>query len=527
MKKIGTFILFAVSVILYGCSKTDFSSDIIEDEATGDKLAHDEIVLGAKLDDPYSVENVTKALASLYPVKADRVDVTPTDIYVRFLPTDEEQYEKLKAMVPDMLDHPLDYQIVKDGDYYHDPTLPEDKITWQYCVVPNDFSFPDDIQYEVLDHCYIPDHSLTRGDDGIDWTAVEAEAYRITGNGDLLEPLTKGKKVHPQGRITIVDDRWNGGKPFGVAGVKVVCNCFVKFSSAYTDRDGYYTIKKSYSSKVRYRLMFANEKNFAIGFNLILVPASTSTLGKSSPSGIDAVVTKDSERKLFCRCVVNNAAYDYITRCSPDDMNLELPPKHLRIWLLHKLNSSCAIMMRHGTVLERSLLYNYFGKYILAIKVFMPDITIGLSGVNDYATIYSSVCHELSHASHFAKVGKDYWDSYIEYIVTSFATSGGVTYGNGTEPGAGYCEIGEMWGYFMQNKMFHDRYGGTMPVSGMNYWFKPQIMRYLYERGMSASNILAAMDKEVKSREALRKKLVSMYPKDEAMIELAFRRYSE
>ena len=86
MKKIGTFILLAVSVILYGCSKTDFSSDIIEDEATGDKLAHDEIVLGAKLDDPYSVENVTKALASLYPVKADRVDVTPTDIYVRFLP---------------------------------------------------------------------------------------------------------------------------------------------------------------------------------------------------------------------------------------------------------------------------------------------------------------------------------------------------------------------------------------------------------------------------------------------------------
>ena len=526
MKTIRTLILFAVIALFYGCNKGDYHSAQSDDEGTGYVLGHDEIVLGVKLDDPYSVKNVTKALYSLYPTKAGRVDIKPTDMYVRFLPSNEIEYNYLKDLGLDMMDHPLDYQILKDGDYYIDPLLPEGSITWQYCVVPKDFALPANICHEVLDDCFIPDNSATRAD-WVDWEAVEAEAYRLTGNEDLLGVKTKGVRVQPKGRITIVDDKYAGGKPFGVAGVKVVCNSFVKFSSTFTDRDGYYTIPKSYSSKVRYRLMFTNEKNFSIGFNLILIPASTSALGKASPSGIDAVVTNQSERKLFCRCAVNNAAYDYITRCSSDDMNIPVPPSGLRFWIFQSTNSSSAVMLKHGAVLDKGLLKKYLGKFVKAVKVFMPDITIGLKNINEYSKIYSSVCHELAHASHFSKVGPEYWDKYIEYIITSFVTSGGVTYGDGTGTLAGYCEIGEMWGYFMQNKMFKDRYGGKMPTAGMNYWFKPQIFRYLYERGISVSKICAAMTKDVADKEALKRKLIAMNPGDASIVELVFRRYAE
>ena len=65
------------------------------DEESMENLSHDMIVLGDKLEDPYSVDNMTKALASLYPTKADRLDIQPTDTYVRFLPKTEDEYDRI------------------------------------------------------------------------------------------------------------------------------------------------------------------------------------------------------------------------------------------------------------------------------------------------------------------------------------------------------------------------------------------------------------------------------------------------
>ncbi|MBO7623462.1 MAG: hypothetical protein J6S64_05450, partial [Bacteroidales bacterium] len=244
-------------------------------------------------------------LASLYPTKADRIDLQPTDTYIRFLPATEEEYDRIVDMGFQIMDHPLDYEILKEGDYYHDPAIDEDEFTWLYCVLPEGTEIPKGIRHEILDKCYISENDpVTRAaESDIDWEAVEAESYRLTGNGGMIDPQTRGGKSAPKGRITIVDPDANGGKAFGVAGVKVVCNSFVKFATDYTDRDGYYEMKKKYSSKVRYRLLFHNEKNFDIGFNKILIPASTSGLGKWSSEGRDFEITSSSDRKLFCRCV--------------------------------------------------------------------------------------------------------------------------------------------------------------------------------------------------------------------------------
>ena len=84
-----------------------------------------------------------------------------------------------------------------------------------------------------------------------------------------------------------------------------------------------------------------------------------------------------------------------------------------------------------------------------------------------------------------------------------------------------------MWGYFMQNSMYHDRYGGAMPNSGMSYWFHPQIFRYLEDRGVTKSQIFAAMQKDVHSRDALKSKLIALYPNKAAIIRQVFDRYGE
>ena len=523
----GKKILLFLALALVSCSEGELSYDNYGiDYDYGRGLSHDMIVLGSKLENPYTTENITKALNSLYPTKAGRVEVEPTDLYVRFLPADKSECSLLESLGLELVDHPLDYAIAVEGDWYHDPQVPSGDVTWQYAVVPVDFQFPD-IEYEIIDRCYINRNATALKSDGIDWDAVERESYVLTGNECMLpDAQTRASDTAvPSGRITIVDDHANGGKPFGVAGVKVSCNSFVKFDTCYTDRDGYYTMSRKFSTQVRYRLVFQNEKGFAIGLNLLLVPASVSTLGTASAKGVNLTVTKNSEGKLFRRCVVNNAAYEYYSRCSAADMGLTLPPSDLRIWLFGSMEASSAIMMHHNTVISNKLISGFLGDYAAIIKFLLPDITIGTSGRDDYRSIYSAVCHELAHASHFSQVGTDYWNEYIWYIIESYISSGGMTYGTGQGERAGYCCVGEMWGYFIESKMYKERYGGPYPSFGTSYWFYPQIFRYLEERGMAVSKMFSVLTADVTDRASLKEALIESNPQRKVLIEQVFSRY--
>ena len=219
--------------------------------------------------------------------------VPPTHYYVRFLPANEKQYKILENEGYVLLDHPMDYEIVRDGDWYHDPEVPEGQITWQYAVVPADAFHPRFIRREILHACYIPaDREATKSDDGIDWAAVERESFRLTGNEALLEEApTKagGGESTPSGRITIVDPA-RGGEAEGVRGVRIACNVFVKTAYTFTDEDGRYRMSQSFSGKPRYRLIFKNSAGFNIGFNLLLGPASVSSLGNGEATGLDVQI---------------------------------------------------------------------------------------------------------------------------------------------------------------------------------------------------------------------------------------------
>ena len=496
-------------------------------------LSHGMIELGEKLEDPYTVENMREAVARLYPTKAGEVVISPTDLYVRFLPKTEAEFAKLQSMGLRLTDHPVDYRIAREGDYYHDPELDEESITWQYAVVAKDFSFPSDIRYEVLDECFISENDpVTRAESGIDWDAVEAEAYRLTGNEDLYVPMEtragEEAAVFPSGRITVEDPDSFGGKPYGLAGVMVFCNSFVKFASAYTDRDGYYQLPKKFSSTPRYRLVFKNSAGFSIGLNLILIPASVSTLGTGPAEGVDVHIDTSSDGALFRRAVVNNAAYDYYARCEAGDLDLKTPPQDLRIWIFKDLSCSSAAMLHHGALVDdNSLIQRYLSGYMSLIKTFLPDITIGAkAGDGAFVDLYSAVIHEMAHASHYAQVGNSWWSEYITYVLRSFVREGLQTYGSGNLEGAGYCEIGESWAYFLESVFFADRYGGDLPGLGNNYWFYPQIFRYLYERGMTCADLFKALKPQVTSRDDLMDTLTELYPDRESTITQVFNRYS-
>ena len=523
--------LFWVPVLLAACDGLGLSPGTDGWDAEGNPLGHDRIVLGRQLEDPYSVENMSAALASVYPTKAGRVVLPATHLYVRFLPEDEAQYALLERRLGQtMLDHPVDYEIVREGDYYHDPEIPEDRITWQYGVVPKDFSFPAGIRYEVLDSCHIPEEETgTKGEDGVDWAAVEREAYRLTGNDGLLDPAAGTKagesSGRPAGRITILDDA-PGRVPEGVRGVRVSCNSFVKFAHTYTDAEGHYQMDRSFASRPRYRLVFRNSAGFGIGLNLLLTPASMSTLGKQDATGLDYEVTRDSDRRLFSRCAVNNAGYDYYKRCAAESPALKTPPSNLRIWLFQRLNASSTMMLQQGVLVDESRLAKLMGEYFALVKVFLPDVTLGLKGRDTYASIYAEALHEFAHASHFMLAGRDYWDHFARFVMKSYVTSGFVTYGAGTEEDHGYCEVGEMWAYALQTLLYRERYGESAPAFGLSYWFHPQILLQLAERGLAFNKIFQVLESDVTDRSMLRKKLISYYPEYKSDINQAFARYN-
>ncbi|MBR4524201.1 MAG: hypothetical protein IKP15_01450 [Bacteroidales bacterium] len=489
----------------------------------------DMIILGDQLEDPYSVGNMTKALAALYPTKAaGRVPVPTTHYYVRFLPQNERQFNELERLGIELQDHPLDYEIVRDGDWYHDPEIPDGEITWQYAVVPSDMALPRLIRYEILDACYIPSAEMpTKSADGIDWVAVERASFELTGNGAMLEEApTKGAPVEykPAGRITILDPA--RGEAEGVRGVRVACNVFVKTGYAFTDEDGRYQMTLSFTGKPRYRLMFKNSAGFNIGFNLLLVPASVSTLGVGEATGLDAQVDRNSDRKLFSRCVVNNAGYDYIHRCGETSPSVKAPPSNLRFWLFQGLDVSCTAMLQQGAIIDNGQIGRLLGIYSILLKIFLPDVILGLKGLDDYDEIYAEAVHAFAHASHFMQAGKDFWDHYVRFLVKSFITSGFTVYGTGAEEDHGYCEVGEMWAHFFQTVLYRERYGSLNGRQfGRGHWFRPEVLIQLEEQGLDANRIFQVLESDVTDREMLQKKLTSYYPEYKAAINEAFALY--
>ena len=526
MKKLHFIFCLAALVAAVSCERSGLDADsVVYDDGAG--VLHDQIVLGEKLEDPYTVENMTKALQALYPTKASVVELVPTDNYVRLLPRSDADLRLLEEMGVQMLDHPLDYRIVQEGDYYHDSSLPDEDITWQYAVVPTDFYAPDWIECELLDECFIPgEHSTKSAPSWIDWDAVERTAFEITGNASMLTPRTKAdaKAEYPAGRITIVDTDYDM-HPVGLKGVKVTCNVFVKFARAFTDSEGYYEMEKSFTSDPRYRIEFTNRKGFSQGINLIMVKGSVSTLGKHKARGYNMCITKNSEEKLWRRAVINNAVYDYYEGCVSNGVKIAAPPANLRIWSCGLLEGSAAPMLQQGPVLDLDVFEAVLGDYLPIIRMFMPDVVLGLKNKDSYADIYRVTTHEISHASHFMRVGAQYWDLLIKHILMSYVTSGGITYGIGNEDYAGYCEVAEMWAYYVENALYRERYGYSDKFYGDKYWFSPQIFMYLDERGMNRFKLFAALTSDVHSRDALKSRLLSLYPESKSMINEAFNKY--
>ena len=124
------------------------------------------IILGEQLKNPYTPTLMAKAWENLqrkgvtsnYPVNIRR-----THLYVKFKPKSWDEYDDLKEdSLLQISDIPYDYDILQNGNFYHDLAVVDTLPTYQYASVPVNFDFNDTIEYEILSPLYIPerDNSL-------------------------------------------------------------------------------------------------------------------------------------------------------------------------------------------------------------------------------------------------------------------------------------------------------------------------------------------------------------------------------
>ena len=499
------------------------------------------MVLGEKLNNPYSLSNMQAAYDELCKTKSlSSEKLEATDLYVRFLPKDSTDIAFLQNLDLEFFDFPLDYEIEEYGNYYHDPSVPEGEITWQYTKVKPDFLFPD-IQYEIIDECYIPeeDEELTKSSICGGDFAEELEMLAIkmadlpaeySVSEDYIETKANVKNI-PSGYVKLHYDSIS--EP--VKGVKVRCHYFLKWTSDYTDENGYYKVSKKFTCNPHYSIIVENVKDFTIWGNWGFLAPANHNVGRYNKSGYDFEIYDNSQAWKWL--VINNAAYDYYKMCEKD--GIKKPPTNLKIWCWGNVSVSSAPMLRHLVGLNATLFALPFATMLYAgpvgvtfsflswfVMMALPDVTIGTyrdtnkyNTTDIYESIYSVVWHELTHASHFAQVGESMWGRYINYIVTH--CNNGI-YGDGTAEtkGRDICELGESWANAFEQYSSYMKFGTYTYDSSI--WFKSNIdalFNLMLYNIFTPKEIYLCLTNEVKSMGDLKQKLLEKYEDRSELIE--------
>ncbi|MBP3944550.1 hypothetical protein J5U18_13505 [Sphingobacteriaceae bacterium WQ 2009] len=125
----NNFYFCFIVLFLFSCKK-----EIIPVESVDNPIAthHD---LGKKLENPYAIRNIKKALNVLMSTRKQVIqnqDLERSHLYIRFLPKTYEDMlilESDSSLVYESV--PFGYENSADLDFYQDPAIPKDQYTWQ------------------------------------------------------------------------------------------------------------------------------------------------------------------------------------------------------------------------------------------------------------------------------------------------------------------------------------------------------------------------------------------------------------
>ncbi|MFV0290110.1 MAG: hypothetical protein ACK5IJ_04315 [Mangrovibacterium sp.] len=386
--------LLIVAFTFVSCNKEDDLG--IENTPPETENSENMMVLGAQLENPYSVENMQKALQELQSsgmTLKSNIVIEPTHLYVRFLPASEEELQILKAdTLLELYSYPLDYEIGEGGSYYQDPSLPDSVITWQYTTVAPNYEFPN-IKYELLCELFL----LEEDDDDsaeistkngkinlLDWEALEDKSLELTGNLDEgSDDLTeKASKWRPAGCITMWDE-CSKSAWVPIEGLEVRARRWFTTHKGITSSTGAFSCDGRFRRDANYS--FSWER-----YNFEIRNSGNATAQYNGPKkrgywSYDIVEARDAMQVYHA--TIFRAAYHYYYK---DINSLRRPPQNsfwktqLKIRAYYEENTSAN--GNHAA-------WRRFLGLGSAVRIYNPQ-----RATQD---IYGTTIHELAHASHW------------------------------------------------------------------------------------------------------------------------------
>lgn len=419
------------------------------------------IKLGEKLENPYSVTNMKKALKSLNKSsKASNTEnIKATHLYIKFSPKTEEELGILKQDSTIILyDIPLDFDIEEGGDFYHDPEVPIEQPTYQYTAIPVGKQFPTSVEYEILEELFIPDEDNDFEETskklsvpkGIINQLVE-ESLKLTGNlgkNDEESALTaRRSKWRPAGTIRVYDHVTESF--IGVSGVQVRARRWFTTHKGFTDNNG------SYSCDGRFR----RDANYSIKWDRYEYSIRSGSIGQATLNGpkrrgnwnVDLgnsnSLTVNDKQQYYA--IIHQGALDYYygTR-----FGLTSPPRN-------------SFLKRQLKIAART--ENGQSSYVKARRIwFGADISLQAWGETSQR-VYGTIIHELAHAAHRQVDGNSYnnvvYDAYTNPCVSLNGCDNLGSTGNNNR------RLLETWPTTVETVFTLSRYRDRFGITGYDY----------------------------------------------------------
>lgn len=404
MKK---YLILVLGLAVFSCKKGETTTNSIKKSSSNNSKIvpqdnEGDLVLGAHLQNPYTVSNMVAAATAIQQQGYTHLlpnQISATHYYVKFSPSDSDQYEQLSADTTiKVYDYPLDYEITQAGNRYHDPSLPVSTPTYQYAAVKTNYVFPQNITHEVLAELYIPEEDSRINkeipeqelflDKLLDKAYIQTSNFSDTIKAAPTTAKTTKSKYFPGGKIEIFDTRLN--RNIGLEGVEMRVRRWFTTYSATTDFNGNYRINDDFKRDCNYSLWFSTP-SFSIREHYIDQTAWID--GPKQTSDWNLVISNGYNR--FVGHIFRGSFryhYGFI-----DGLQRPFRPSAKRTIFRAKNE------LKSGSGINLGIL---------------PVIGISrYGGSREYNSdeIFSTTCHELAHTSHIVKMNS----GTIQYIQVS------------------------------------------------------------------------------------------------------------
>lgn len=475
LQHLGHTVLIAVTLLLaWSCQKNDdFKTATIPSNTASSHEPQQRIAsysktnqqsitkLGKALKNPYSVKNMQKAWNNLKhknsQFKTQNINITTTHLYIKFKPKNENELAILQRdSTLTLYTYPLDYEIEKTGDYYHDPAVPKGQPTYQYCAVKANQQLPAGVAYQVLEHLFIPDEDGETQKYLLSENIINAlvdEALKITGN--LNETKTNNnlrrRRWTPEGHIRVYDHIV--GDYVGISGIKVRARRWFTTHKGFTNTEGSFVCNGSFKRPANYSFKWEryefSVRSGSFGQASYNGPKMTGHwdlyLGNSSSTTVN-----DSQQYY---ALIFQGAFDYYYG---HRFGLTSPPTNSFL----KRQLKIAARQKRGK-----------SSYVKARSIwFGADISLQAWGIRA-DRVYGTTVHELAHAAH-RRVDKNAYNDVVADAYTSPCVSAGGCDNLGPT-GKNNRRLLETWARTVEIAITLDRYRNRfgLGTGGYDYGF--------------------------------------------------------